>query len=37
LSPLLIGGSTVITIIWTFSYVRHVRLRVARSTSLKAG
>jgi hypothetical protein len=37
LSPLLIGGSTVVTIIWTFNYVRQVRRRVAGSTSLKTG
>jgi hypothetical protein len=28
LSPILIGGATIVTIIWTFSYVRRIRERV---------
>jgi hypothetical protein len=32
-SPLLIGGLTVFTIIWTFGYVRRIRMRVAGVTS----
>jgi hypothetical protein len=27
LSPVLIGGATILTIIWTFRYVRSVRAR----------
>jgi hypothetical protein len=37
LSPLLIGSATVFTIIWTFSYVRRIRVRVAGSAPLNAG
>ncbi len=29
LSPILIGGATVFTLIWTFSYVRRLRVRLA--------
>jgi hypothetical protein len=29
ISPILIGGSTILTIIWTFRYARHVRERLA--------
>jgi hypothetical protein len=32
-SPVLIGGFTIFTIIWTFSYVRRIRARVAGVTS----
>src|SRR5579862_8468123 len=37
LAPVLIGGASVFTIIWTFRYVRRVRARLAGSTSLKVG
>ncbi len=36
LSPVLIGSTTVFAILWTFSYVRRVRVRVAGSISFKA-
>jgi hypothetical protein len=36
-SPVLIGGFTIFTIIWTFSYVRRIRVRVAGVTSPQPG
>lgn len=37
LSPVLIGGFTIFTIIWTFSYVRRIRGRVMGIISLQQG
>jgi hypothetical protein len=37
LSPLLIGGFTIFTILWTFSYVRRIRGRVTGVTSPQPG
>jgi hypothetical protein len=36
-SPVLIGGFTILTIIWTFSYVRRIRVRVTGVTSPEPG
>jgi hypothetical protein len=37
ISPILIGGSTIFTIIWTFRYVRRIRERVASDAAIRPG
>jgi hypothetical protein len=37
LSPILIGGGTVLTLAWTFRYVRILRARIAQKAAIQTG